>query len=206
LINLSREPALIYKGYRLPKILFDDYVLINIPKIKTNDLTIVTCSLKNLFGLLPSRHRAKYHNIIDQVIVDLNKIFRSNLIIVDGLVGMEGDGPIKGLPVNMNIVVAGNNPVAVDSVICRIIGVNPKNITHIDMAKKAALGQIDINSMELLGEELEDVKRKFALPSRISLKRKLKYMMLEHSESAILKQSLDILKWWHKKKYLKEER
>lgn len=128
IINLSKKTAILHEGYRLPKLLFSDYVLVNIPKIKTNELTIVTCALKNLFGLVPTRHRSKYHKVIDNVIVELNRFFKQNLIVVDGLIGMEGNGPIAGKPVNMNIVIAGDNPVAVDVVVCNIIGVNPEDI------------------------------------------------------------------------------
>lgn len=201
LINLSKEPTLIYEGYRLPEILFGDHVLINIPKIKTNDLTIVTCSLKNLFGLIPTRYRAKYHKRISSIIVDLNEIFKSSLVVVDGLIGMEGDGPIAGRPVNMNVVVAGNNAVAVDSVVCDIMGVNPKDVTHIMMAVEAGLGQMDINSINRFGERLEDVRKHFALPSTIPLRRKLRYKMLEHSEKVVLRQAVASLRWLRRKKY-----
>jgi len=194
LVNLSKEPTLIHEGYRLPRILFGDHVLVSIPKIKTNDLTTVTCSLKNLFGLIPTRHRAKYHKHISQVIVDLNRIFKSNLVVVDGLIGMEGDGPLVGQPVTMNVVIAGDNPVAVDSVVCNIIGVNPKDIDHIMMAVDARLGQMDMHSINLLGERLEDVSRNFALPSTIPFMRRLRYKMLEHSEKAVLKQAVGILR------------
>jgi len=201
LINLSKEPTVIHQGYRLPRILFADHVLINIPKIKTNDLTIVTCSLKNLFGLIPSKHRAKYHKHISHVIVDLNKIFKSKLIVIDGLMGMEGDGPIAGQPIGMNVVIAGNNPVSVDSVACNIMGVDPKDVNHIMMAADAGLGQMDAHSINLFGERLEEVRRNFALPSTIPLMRRLKYKMLEHSEKVVLEQAVGTLRWLRRKKY-----
>jgi len=201
LINLTKEPTLIYMGYRLPKILFKDHILINIPKIKTNDLTVVTCSLKNLFGLVPTRHRAKYHKNIDNILTDLNITFKSSLIVVDGLIGMEGDGPISGKSVKLDLVIAGDNPVAVDSVICNLIGVDPTNINHIKKAANAELGYMNLNAIELYGEKIENVKRKFLLPSTIPIERKLKYIMLEHSEKAILKQGVGILRWVHRRKY-----
>jgi len=204
LTNLSKEPTLVYEGYRLPKILFGNHVLINIPKIKTNDLTIMSCSLKNLMGLIPSRHRAKYHERLNDTIVDLNRIFTSNLIIIDGLIGMEGDGPMWGQPIDMNLVVASDNPVAVDSVACGIMGVNTKDVDHIMMATEAGLGPMDIESLNMLGERLEKVRRSFALPSAIPLKRKLRYKMVEHSEKPVLKQAVGVLRWWRRKKYAEE--
>lgn len=199
MLNLSKEPTVAHGEFRLPKMLFNDYTLVNIPKIKTNDLTIVTCSLKNLFGLMPTRHRAKYHKVIDDVIVDLNRLFRQNLIVVDGLIAMEGDGPLAGKPVDMNIVIAGDNPVAVDVVVCNIIGLNPNFITHIKMSSEAGLGPLDIDSIKLLGERIDDVKRKFMLPSNLSFKRQLRYKALEHSEKPVLRQAISVLRWLHGK-------
>jgi len=201
LINLSKEPCLTYKDYDLPKILFENPNLINMPKMKTNDITVVSCSLKNLFGLIPNKHRARYHNKIDQVIVDLNEIFKQSLIVVDGLTGMEGDGPINGQPVEMDIVVVGNNPVAVDSVVCHLMGVDPQDVDHIRMAAEADLGPIDIGSIDLSGDEINEVKKEFTLPGDIMLKQKLKYKLLENSENILLKQAIDTLGWIRRKTY-----
>jgi len=201
LINLSKEPSLIHDDYELPKLLFKDYVLINVPKIKTNDITIITCSLKNLFGLIPSRHRAKYHKNINETIVYLNSMFKTNLTIVDGLICMEGNGPINGKSINMNIIVAGNNPVAVDSVICNLIGLNPRDVDHIRMASDAGLGPMNMNDIDLFGENLNDVKRIFKLPSNTLLKQKLMYKLLENSEKIFLKQAVGILGYLRTKKY-----
>ena len=200
MLSLSKEPAVLHEGYRLPQILFDDHVLVNIPKIKTNDLTVVTCALKNLFGLMPTRHRARYHRVIDNAIVDLNRFFKQNLVVVDGLIGMEGDGPLAGKPVKMNIILAGDNPVAVDVVVCHLIGVDPEHVSHIRMAAEVELGPLKINSIRLLGESVDDVKRTFLLPSTIPFWRRLRYKMLEHSEKPLLKQALSMLRWLHKKK------
>lgn len=200
LINLSKEPMLKHKHYTLPQMLFEDHVLVNVPKMKTNDITVVSCSLKNLFGLIPNRYRAKYHKEIDRVIRDLNVFFRSDLIVVDGLIGMEGDGPINGQPVEMNLVIAGDNPVAIDSVVCNLMAVNPIEIEHIRMASGAKLGPIDIRSIDLFGKEIGDVKKDFTLPSTILLKQKIKYKLLEHSENLLLKQAIDTLGWIRRKK------
>ncbi|UCD13544.1 MAG: DUF362 domain-containing protein, partial [Thermoplasmatales archaeon] len=195
LINLSKEPTLKYYDYDLPEILFRNSAIVNIPKIKTNDITTVSVSLKNLFGLVPDRHRAKYHREIDRVIVDLNTIIESRLVVVDGLVGMEGDGPISGKPVTMNTVVAGNTPVSVDSVVCHIIGVNPFDVSHVKLATELGLGSMQIDSIEVVGESLYKAQRKFKLPSSIKLQNKMKYQILERSDNMILRRSLDALRW-----------
>ncbi|EMR73926.1 hypothetical protein MCGE09_00224 [Thaumarchaeota archaeon SCGC AB-539-E09] len=201
LINLSKEQVVNYYEYRLPKILFEDATLINIPKMKTNDITTISCSLKNLFGLIPNRNRAKYHKEIDKTIVDLNSIFQPKLIVVDGLIGMEGHGPITGIPIEMNTIIAGNNQVAVDGTVCALMGVKFQDISHIKMAIDAGLGPLDMDSIDLYGEKINDVMKKFVLPSRIKFKNKLKYKLLESSEKPFLKQAVNSLGWMRRKKY-----
>jgi len=206
LINLSKEPSLTIKGYRLPKTLFCPHVLINVPKIKTNDLTTVTCSLKNLFGLIADRFRAKYHRNVNGAILDINRIFKSDLIVADGLVGMEGNGPIAGNPVNLNVTIAGSNAVAVDSVVCNVIGVSPYDVNHVKMAADAGMGPISMDEIEAIGERVECVRKNFSLPSTVPPTRKLKYKMLEHSDNAVLKQSINVLRWLRRKKFEASQR
>lgn len=205
LVNLSKEPTVVWGGYRLPKILFDDYILVDVPKIKTNEITLMTCGLKNLFGTCPSRHRAKYHKVIDRVIVDLNKAFRSDLVVVDALIGMEGNGPTAGDPVDMGLVIAGDNVVAVDTVVSTVMGLNPNEVLHIMKAAEAGLGTADMSHITLKGEDIKKVKRRFKLPSSIPLTRRLKYKLMERSEMLGIRQAVKLLSLWRRRKYLKKQ-
>ncbi|MEM4484059.1 MAG: DUF362 domain-containing protein, partial [Candidatus Methanomethylicia archaeon] len=88
-----------------------------------------------------------------------------DLIIVDGIIGMEGLGPVLGKPVNLNLIVSGLNPVTVDAVCCRIMEINPYAVEILWKAYKMGMGEIDMEKIDVLGEKIENVKRKFARPT-----------------------------------------
>jgi len=113
-----------------------------------------------MFGLLPDKFKSKYHfRGIDKVIVDINAVLPPTLTVIDGFVGMEGPGPYKGDPVQMDLIIAGADPIATDSTACRVMGINPHTIPHINMANTKGLGEID--DLEVVGEKLEAVQRIF---------------------------------------------
>ncbi len=145
--------------------------LINMPVMKTHLQTVVSLGLKNLKGVVPTRDKLIIHlNGLDQGIVDLNTVIRSRLVVVDGLVGMEGAlGPTNGRPVRLGAIVAGDNVVEVDAACARIMGADPWRIPHIRMAAERGLGRLD--GFEVLGDGIQSVRRDFELPSRPDLNR-----------------------------------
>lgn len=144
----------------VPKIVAES-AIISAAKLKTHGSTGVTLGMKNTFGLLPDKSKAKYHfKGIDKVIVDINTVLRPALTVIDGFVGLEGLGPVRGKPIQMDLIIAGKDPVATDSTACRIMGINPHEISHIRKACKKGLGNID--AIEVVGERLEDVIHVFA--------------------------------------------
>ena len=80
------------------------------------------------------------------------------ITVIDGFVGMEGNGPIDGTPVQMNIIIAGTDVVATDATAARIMGFNPHEIKHIHKAYEKDLGKIDA---QIIGEKLEAATRQF---------------------------------------------
>jgi uncharacterized protein (DUF362 family) len=134
--------------------------IISAAKLKTHANTGVTLGMKNMFGLLPDKFKAKYHaKGISKVIVDINTVLKPVLTVIDGFVGMEGNGPIDGAPVKMDLVIAGKNVVATDATGCRVMGINPYDIPHLRRASEKGLGSID--DVEVLGEKIENVARAF---------------------------------------------
>ncbi len=143
----------------VPRIVIESAV-ISAAKLKTHTETGVTLGMKNMFGLLPDKFKAKYHfKGISNVIVDINTVLRPTLTIIDGFIGMEGRGPVRGTPIQMNLIIAGTDPVATDATACRVMGVEPRKISHIKKAYDKGLGEID--DIEVLGEPLTDVTRVF---------------------------------------------
>ena len=144
----------------VPRIVTES-AIISVAKLKTHTSTGVTLGMKNVFGLLPDKFKSKYHfKGINKVIVDINTVIRPVLTVIDGFVGMEGLGPVGGKPVQMDLIVAGKDPVATDSTACRVMGIDPHEINHIRKAYEKGLGNID--DIEVVGERLEDVIHVFA--------------------------------------------
>jgi uncharacterized protein (DUF362 family)/Pyruvate/2-oxoacid:ferredoxin oxidoreductase delta subunit len=155
----------------LPKEFFQYDKIINVPKLKTHIQTTVSLGMKNLKGFIPGKQKHLTHLVgLDSAIVDLNKLIKSDLIVVDGIVGMEGMmGPTWGSPVKLGLMIAGDNVVATDAVCCRLMGINPKEVKHLALASRVGLGPIDLNKIELFGEPIDKVSRKFAYPKHSTL-------------------------------------
>jgi len=154
----------IYNGEVLGKItvprIVTESAVISAAKLKTHANTGVTLGMKNMFGLLPEKFKGKYHAMgISKVVVDINTVLKPVLTVIDGFVGMEGIGPINGKPVQMDLIIAGNDVVATDATACRVMGIDPHEIVHIRKAYEKGLGAID--DVRVLGEKIDTVKRPF---------------------------------------------
>jgi uncharacterized protein (DUF362 family) len=131
-----------------------DYV-ISLAKLKTHHWAGVTLSLKNMFGIVPGGCYGWPKNIlhwagIDQAIMDINAAMRPDFAIVDGIVGMEGNGPIQGSPKHSGVLIAGNDPVAVDATCARVMGLLPEKISHIARAAML-LGHMQPEKIQQVG-------------------------------------------------------
>ena len=146
------------KSITVPRLVTESAV-ISAAKLKTHVNTGVTLGMKNMFGLLPDKFKGKYHlKGINKVVVDINTVLRPALTVIDGFVGMEGQGPADGTPVQMNLIVAGTDVVATDATACRVMGINPYEIKHIRKAYEKGLGKIEA---QVVGEKLETVTKAF---------------------------------------------
>jgi uncharacterized protein (DUF362 family) len=165
--NLSKSPLtrFDYNGYHfrkpeLPNPLEDAGSFASVALAKTHSLTMVTGALKNMFGLLPRKDQNFYHPEIHEVILDLNRMFRSSLCLIDGRVGLEG--VISGNPRNLGCVILGRNPVSVDATMARVMGFNPERIRHIVEAEKHGLGSLH---PEVVGDDPGSHVVEFKKPS-----------------------------------------
>jgi len=169
-INLRKEKCKVklaipngetLKEITVPKIVVDS-AIINAAKLKTHNEAGVSLGMKNMFGLLPDKLKFKYHlKGISKVIVDVSTVLKSRLTVIDGLYALEGPGPTSGTPVKMDLIIAGKDPVATDATGCRVMGINPEEIYHIRRASEKGLGEMDEAKIELVGNRIEEVMRKF---------------------------------------------
>ncbi|VTR91426.1 Uncharacterized protein OS=Solibacter usitatus (strain Ellin6076) GN=Acid_1417 PE=4 SV=1: Prenyltrans_2: DUF362 [Gemmata massiliana] len=147
-------------------------VLISLPKLKMHHWAGVTLSLKNLFGTLPGicygwpKNELHWRGI-SQSIVDISCTHPANLSIVDGITGMEGDGPLHGTAKHVGALVMGLDPVAVDSTCARIMGLPPERIPTLVYAAAKRVGRIVEAEIPQIGEPITAVATKFELPPLI---------------------------------------
>ncbi len=147
---------------KVPRILMEANVVINVPVMKTHDALPATLGLKNMKGIIEERDKKRFHKWgLAEAIVDLNKLAYPELTILDGTVAMEGLGPTHGTPVNLGIIIASRDTVAADVVAAEIMGINPDSIEYVRLAAQDGLGCGDLSRIEVVGEKLEKVKRPF---------------------------------------------
>ena len=126
-----------------------DY-LINMPVLKAHCQTKVTCALKNLKGCIPDSEKRRFHSMgLHRPIALLNKVLKSNLVIVDGIIGdltfEEG-----GTPVYMGRVIIGEDPVAIDAYAAELLGYHPHDIHHLQIAEELGVGTADSARLEIV--------------------------------------------------------
>ena len=153
-------------GVYLPNTALGADLIVSLAKMKTHHWAGATLSMKNFFGLIPGsvygwpKNELHYYGI-PRSIVELNRIFRKTFAIVDGITGMEGNGPIQGTPKPAGVLVMGQDLVAVDSTCCRIMGIAPEKIEYLQLA--ADLGAINASQIDQRGERPETVRTNFQL-------------------------------------------
>ena len=136
--------------------------IISVPVMKTHDQTDVTLSLKNLKGLVTDAEKRRIHQLgLFEGVCDLNLLLRPAFAVVDAITGQEGLGPVYGLPVEMGLILAGRDLVAVDATASRIMGFNPQDIRLLRMAAERGIGVLAVDEIEVVGEKVENVQRRF---------------------------------------------
>ncbi len=144
------------KNFSLPinEILLNADLIINIPKLKIHNFVGITCALKNMFGAISKPRKYTYHKMISHVIVGVNKIVKSNIVVVDGLVA-KGSYPKK-----LGVILAGNDALATDFTAARIMSFNPLRVAHLNLAAKERIGEAKNISL-IEDAKLAYLKKKF---------------------------------------------
>jgi len=155
------------KELYLPKTALGVDFLVSMPKLKTHHWAGVTLSLKNMFGIVPGGCYGWPKNVlhwagIDRAILDINAAARPDFAIVDGIMGMEGNGPIQGEPKACGVLVFGSDPVAVDATCCRVMGLIPDRVKYL-AAAGTLLGHIKADKIQQVGESIASVRTPFAV-------------------------------------------
>jgi len=156
-IEVVPKNPLALKKVKIAKTVLES-TIISVPKLKPHRLAGVTLSLKNMIGVVTPK--GSIHNHLSQKIIDLVSVVKPSVAVIDGIIAGEGH-ETSGNPVEMNLVIAGTDPVAVDAVGAAVMGIPPESVKHLLLAEDAGLGTCQLEQIEILGEPIEKVKRKF---------------------------------------------
>jgi uncharacterized protein (DUF362 family) len=154
------------KQLYLPETLYSADVLVSMPKLKTHHWAGVTLSLKNMFGVVPGVVYGWPKNIlhwqgIHQSILDINSSLPlPQFAIVDGIVGMEGNGPLQGQAKNSGVLIFGDDLVAVDATAARLMTIEPQKIHYLAKAGEF-LGNLNQEKIQQIGEGLDQLRQDF---------------------------------------------
>ena len=183
IVDLSEAMAVrgpdggIFKEHEISKVAINSDLVINLPKLKTHSQMVLTSAVKNLFGCVPGARKVQWHYKagVDRIyfarmLVEVSQIINPVLTIVDGIIGLEGDGPgSAGTPRHIGLIVTGTDCSAVDLVVSRIAGVAEDQIPTIIAAREKGICK-DLNEVVILGEPISKVTiRDFKLPASVDL-------------------------------------
>lgn len=154
-------------GFFFPRSVLEADLIVSLPKLKTHHWAGLTASLKNLYGTLPGSvygwpKNVLHHAGIPRTVVDIAASVPRTIAIVDGILCMEGDGPIMGTPKPMGLVAIGLNPTAVDATLARIMGLDPHKVPYLVLAN-GKLGPIANRDIAQHGEPWEGLASPFAI-------------------------------------------
>jgi uncharacterized protein (DUF362 family)/NAD-dependent dihydropyrimidine dehydrogenase PreA subunit len=160
----------LFKHIEIDQAIFEADVIINLPKWKTHAQMLLTLGVKNLFGCVPGPRKALWHlkagenhKIFAQMLVDIYRMIRPSLTVLDGIVGMEGNGPNSGHPIPLGLILASRDPLYLDQVVCDLLGIPQKSLLTNRVALEQGMGK---DGVVIAGEEIRDVKiSNFKLPN-----------------------------------------
>jgi uncharacterized protein (DUF362 family)/Pyruvate/2-oxoacid:ferredoxin oxidoreductase delta subunit len=160
--------------FTIARPVLDADAVITVPKVKTHLLTGYTGAVKNLYGVVPGLQKTSLHkqyprmDDFSKMLVMVFGRIRPVLAIADGVVGMEGNGPSAGTPVRLGYLAASADSVALDAVLCRTLGLEARQVRHLQEAHRAGLGEVDRDRITVEGDGLAALgPRKYSLPDTV---------------------------------------
>ena len=176
MVDVEVPGGLAYQRLTIHRALTEIDLLCSVPVMKTHGLATVTLGMKNLIGLYPgSVYRTVRAGVHDHAadagsqgiafeILDMVRANKLGLVVIDGSTAMEGDGPVNGNLVPMDIIIAGTNPLATDMVAANVMGFEPSEVPTFVWAHKIGMQPQSLDEIEIRGEKVANVRRNFARP------------------------------------------
>lgn len=180
LIDVAVPGGFVFDKIKLHKSLVETDLLCSVPMMKTHQLATVTLGMKNLIGAFPGTIyqsvRGHMHDVAAKVertaasavVVDMVRANKLGLVVIDGSMAMEGNGPSMGKTFKMDVIIAGTNPVAADMVAASVMGFQPAEVPTFLWANIAGLGPGAVEDIEIRGERIESARRPFVKPQLVT--------------------------------------
>ncbi|MCX8153266.1 MAG: DUF362 domain-containing protein [Candidatus Bathyarchaeota archaeon] len=165
------------KALFLPKTVLDADVIVDLALMKTHEWAMYSGAIKNLFGCIPSNKRIYLHPYINEVFYQLYKILQPQLTIMDARVALEGNGPTKGTPVKMGLMLTSNCALAIDLVASKLMGLSLEEVDYLRYI--AGKENLQVNVINVQGVQITEAARKFRRP-KIDLPVKAQAMIYKH--------------------------
>ncbi|MEN8152667.1 MAG: DUF362 domain-containing protein [Acidobacteriota bacterium] len=168
IVHSPFEKGIILKNIPIAKGVLESDAIVSISKMKTHGFTRITGAVKNQFGCVPGLLKSEFHvkmpDIFDfsKVLIDINNFLKPQLYIMDGIIAMEGNGPRGGELISMNVILFSKDPVALDSVFCKLIDLDPEFVPTMKFGMESGLGTFKYNEIDILGDYKDSlINKKF---------------------------------------------
>ncbi len=162
IVNVENPATLVLRDFPLPKTIVEADSVVDIPVMKTHEFTNYSGAIKNLFGCIPNNRRIFLHPNFNEVMHDLLVLLKPKFVVMDATFAMEGNGPNRGIVIPMNLILTSSDLVAIDKLCCEIMGINWTDISYLKFIDKHL--QREQSEIQVVGEKVENIKRKFLLP------------------------------------------
>lgn len=170
--EVPAQPGNIFKKLEIAREVLEMDGIINLPKLKTHSLMLLTLGVKNMFGCMVGKRKGQWHLkagsdrfYFATMLVELYAFLKPRLTVLDGIIGMEGNGPAAGNPTNTGLIAASPDAVALDTVIARLVGAGTEQFPTLLAARMKGIGVSDLGKIEILGDSLESLRlNTFRLP------------------------------------------
>jgi len=181
----------------ISSVALDADVIINLPKFKSHQQLVATFAVKNMFGCVSGKRKALWHfakgkNAEDfcELLIEIFKFLNPALTIIDGVIAMDGPGPIKGRARPLGYLLGGTDPIACETICAKLIGINPQDVPIIKTARQMGFGCSDLTKIEIIGDDFsQNIYTDFQLPKLVPIR-----FSLLHVCKSICKQILLLTK------------
>jgi uncharacterized protein (DUF362 family) len=162
----------------ISSVALDADVIINMPKFKSHQQLLATFAVKNMFGCVSGKRKALWHftkgsspNDFCDLLIEIYRFLNPALTIIDGVMAMDGQGPIRGRTRPLGWLIGGTDPIACENICAKLININPLELPIIKAANKIGFGCSDFEKIEIAGDDFPlDLCTDFDLPQLVPIR------------------------------------